>query len=134
MSFVSETSVKAVRKRHRCDGCGGHIDVGQPATRWSGVVEGDFSTAIYHPDCREAEIAMNNDIRDFQYGDDWRPLDEIEHEDWPWLRDAYPAVAGRLGIAETPPEDGSQTPPASDGEGISEGDTPTDPPNPEGAG
>lgn len=95
--FWAETAVKAVRKRHVCNGCGKHVEIGSAATRWAGTTDGDFATAIYHPDCRAAEIAMNNDVLGFQYGDEWRPLFDIESEDLPWLIDSYPAVAARLG-------------------------------------
>ena len=119
MAFASETTVKAVRKRHRCDGCNRPIEIGDPATRWAGTTDGDFGTALYHPDCRAAEIAMNNDVLGFRYGDDWWPLSEIESEDRPWLIAAYPAVARRMGIVppaaptegvgETPHPEGGQT-------------------------
>jgi hypothetical protein len=97
MSFVSETDVKAVRKRHRCDGCGRNIDIGQPAKRWAGTTDGEFCTAIYHVDCREAECALNK-LSDTYHPDEWQALREIDSEDWPWLRDTFPAVAHRMGI------------------------------------
>jgi hypothetical protein len=97
MSFVSVTHVKAVRKRKACDGCGQYIEVGSPATRWAGLTDGDFGTAIYHPDCRLAEVALNdkNECR----ADEWWPLSELYEEDRPWLLEAFPAVAARMGIA-----------------------------------
>lgn len=98
MSFASEHAIKAVRKRHRCDGCNRHIEVGSPATRWAGMTDGDFGTAIYHPECRDAEVAYNYDALGYQYGNDWWPLYDIEREDWPWLREAHPAVADRMNI------------------------------------
>lgn len=107
MTFVSERTVKAVRKRHRCDGCGRHIEAGQSATRWAGLTDGDFNTAIYHPDCREAELAMNALIGT-QYGDEWWPLSEIETDDRPWLIETFPAVAARMGFAL--PNDGALAP------------------------
>lgn len=99
MSFASESTVKAVRRRHLCDGCSRHIEIGEPATRWAGLTEGDFGTAIYHPDCRAAEVDLNNEILGWQYGDDWLPLHDIEREDWPWLIEAHPAVAARMNLA-----------------------------------
>ena len=99
MSFASETPVKAVRKRKACDGCGRHIEIGEPAIRWAGLTDGDFGTAIYHPDCREAELAYNNDLLECQWGDDWYPIHEIDRDDWPWLIEAHPTVAARMGIA-----------------------------------
>jgi len=102
MGFYTETNVKAVRKRHVCDGCGRHIEIGEPAIRWAGTTDGDFGTAIYHPDCRAAEVALNNDILGFRSGDDWCPLSDLEHEDRPWLLEAHPTVAARMGIASDP--------------------------------
>lgn len=98
MTFASESAVRSVRKRHVCDGCGKFIDIGQPATRWAGLTDGDFGTAIYHPDCRAAEVALNTEIVAWSYGDEWLGLSEIEDEDWPWLLEAHPAVAARMGI------------------------------------
>lgn len=100
MSFAVETPVKAVRKAYHCDGCNRQITVGSPATRWAGLTEGDFGTAIYHPECREAEVAYNREAG-WQWGDDWYPLSEIEPEDRPWLAAEYPLAAQRLGIAPT---------------------------------
>ena len=99
MAFASETTVKAVRKRHRCDGCNRFIEIGEPATRWSGMTDGDFAAVIYHPDCRQAEVDMNLHIMGHQYGDDWCGLSDIEDEDRPWLLGSYPAVAERMGFA-----------------------------------
>jgi hypothetical protein len=98
MSFTRETTVKAVRKRHRCDGCLTFIDIGQPAERWAGMTDGEFGTAIYHPECRAAETAYNCDILDVHSGDDWTPLNEIEDESRPWLIEDHPVVAARMGI------------------------------------
>lgn len=97
MSFYRETVVKAVRKRHRCDGCGKHIEIGEPANRWAGMTDGDFGSVIMHPECREAEIKLN-DILGTHSGDDWAGLLDIESEDWPWLLEEHPVVAARMGI------------------------------------
>ena len=98
MSFVSETTVKAVRKRHRCEGCGKHIEIGEPAKRWAGMSDGDFVSVIYHPDFRAAEERMN-ELAGWRYGDDWYLLnDDLGREDWPWLIEEFPAVAARMGI------------------------------------
>jgi len=99
MSFHSETKVKAVRKRHQCDGCSRLIEIGEPAIRWAGLTDGDFGTAIYHPECREAEVAYNRDVLDWLYSDDWYPLHDIERESWAWLVEAHPVAAARLNIA-----------------------------------
>lgn len=98
MSFSGERAVKAIRKRHVCDGCGNYIEIGDSALRWAGMIDGDFGTAIYHLDCRTAEVAYNQDILGYVWGDDWRCLSEIDKDDWPWLIDAHPTVAKRMGI------------------------------------
>lgn len=103
MTFASETTVKAVRKRHNCDGCQRRIEVGEPAVRWAGMTEGDFGHCIYHPDCRKAEIAYNLDILDCQHGDDWSQLSDIDCDDWPWLIGAFPAVAARMNLRALTP-------------------------------
>ena len=95
MSFANERNVKAVRKEHVCDGCNRKIEIGQPATRWSGVVDGDFSIAIYHPDCRQAEVAMN-DLLGWQHLDDWYPLHEADANERDALRERFPAAIARL--------------------------------------
>ena len=100
MSFHSEHTVKAVRKRHLCDGCRRYIEVGEPAIKWAGMTDGDFGTAIYHPDCREAEVGLNT-VLGWSHGDEWWPLSKIEWEDRLWLLDAFPAVAARMGITPT---------------------------------
>lgn len=98
MSFFSETDIKAVRKRHRCAGCGKNIEIGEPAFRWTGTTDGEFDTATYHPECRKAEIALN-ELLLFQDGDDWGALIEIDDEDRPWLIETFPTVAARMGFA-----------------------------------
>jgi hypothetical protein len=98
MSFARETAVKAVRKRHVCDGCRKHIEIGQPAKRWAGMADGHFDAVIYHADCRLAEIALN-DILDTHGPDEWCALCDIEDEDRPWLIEAFPAVAARIGFS-----------------------------------
>lgn len=96
MGFSSETMVKGVRKQHVCDGCGKRIETGTPAVRWSGMTDGEFGTCIYHPDCRAAEVALN-DVHGWGYGDDWMGLSDLEHDDLPWLAETYPAVYQRMG-------------------------------------
>lgn len=102
MTFFSETQVKAVRKAHRCDGCGTAIEVGSPAVRWAGVTDGDFGAAVYHTDCRAAEVDLNQYILGHQHGDEWLPLSEIDDEDRVWLIGAYPAVARRMRFVAAP--------------------------------
>lgn len=97
MTTLSEREVKAVRKAVRCDGCGRFIVVGEPASRWAGIFDGDFVSTAYHPDCRQAEIALNE--RHDTWDEDWQPITSIEPEDHAWLLAEFPAVAARLGIA-----------------------------------
>lgn len=52
-------------------------------------------------DCREAEVALNEEVLGFQYGDGWGALRDIDDEDRPWLIEAFPAVAARMGFAPT---------------------------------
>ena len=96
MTFCREHSVKAVRKQHRCDVCGTAILIGAPAVRWVGVTDGDFGSAIHHPDCREAEVEFNRMASG--NWDEWYRLDEEPRKELTWLWRDYPAVAGRLGV------------------------------------
>jgi len=97
VSFNREWTVKAVRRHARCDGCGQQIEVGQPAHRWAGMTDGDFASIAWHPECRAAEI-MLNDLSGIRHGDDWMRLDDRDPEDDAWLRAEHPIVADRLGI------------------------------------
>lgn len=97
MSFYSESVVKKTRKPHRCSGCGTTIEVGSPALRYTGKYDRDFASHIHHPECREAEIALNrlHDVRD---NDDWMSLTDMETDEHPWLLEGYPIIAARMGI------------------------------------
>lgn len=97
MSFYRETAIKSVRKPRICAGCRSMIEVGQPALDCAGHNDGDFWACAFHPECRAAEIALN-DLKDFRFGDDWFPLEEIENDDWLWLLEDHPAVAARMKI------------------------------------
>lgn len=97
MAFYRETPVKAVRKPRQCLGCRKIIKVGQPATDCAGQHEGDFWSGSFHPDCRDAEVALNELHRIHLYGE-WNALSEIEWDDWPWLIEKFPTVAERMGI------------------------------------
>lgn len=95
MTFVREQAISATRKRHLCEACDKWIEPGEPAINWAGVTDGDFSTAYYHPECRQAEIALNraNDL----YNDEWTRLcDLVEREDRPWLKREHPLAYQRL--------------------------------------
>ncbi len=101
MDFTRETAIKAVRKARRCDGCSYMVEIGQPAVSWAGLIDGDFQSLTYHPDCREAEISFNA-VRGTYGLEDWTGLCEIEWDDHPWLLSTFPSVAARKGItAET---------------------------------
>jgi len=94
MTFCNEHPVKAVRKNHFCEGCGKYVLIGEPAIRWTGIGEDGFASAIYHPECREAEVYMNREASSFE----WWPLGNHEEDDWPWLMEKFPAVAARFNI------------------------------------
>lgn len=113
MSFVTEKPVKAVRKRHLCSGCDKWIEIGETAVNWCGTSDGDFNSAYYHPDCREAEIAFNK-ISGTHHADEWQGLSDAEPEDRPWLKAEWPIPYLRMcmtreqyaahRLAPTPPE------------------------------
>jgi hypothetical protein len=102
VSFVTEKTVRAVRKARACEACGTVVNAGETAISWAGVVEGEFSASLFHPECRAAEIALNH-LHDVRWGDDWMGLRfDMEPEDHPWLLADHPIVAARMGItAET---------------------------------
>jgi hypothetical protein len=95
MSFINEKAIKAVRKAHRCEGCWKRIDLGQPAINWAGLVDCDFHSNYYHPECRAAEIALNA-LRDTGFHDDWNMLHEADREEYPWLKKEHPVAYLRL--------------------------------------
>lgn len=97
MSFVSEITVKAVRKAHRCDACCTPVEIGQPMIRCAGMTDGDFWSLKYHPECREAELALNK-LHDTWSNSDWIGLWDFDWEDAEWLLAEHPVVAARKGI------------------------------------
>ena len=58
MSFYSEQWVKKTRKQHRCLWCGEMIPAGSTACHSSGIWEGDFWSAYFHPECAAARDAV----------------------------------------------------------------------------
>jgi hypothetical protein len=82
------------RKRHKCCACETWVKPGERYVRWAGLCDGEFSTAVYHCDCREAEIAFNK-ICDIG---EWVNLGDMESDDHDWLIDAHPSVAQRFGL------------------------------------
>ncbi len=102
MSFAREYPVKAIRKPRRCVGCGKMLIAGSPAVEWVGMSDGEFATATYHPDCREAEIALNNNAGGSW--DEWYSLlNDRDTDDEAWLRTDFPSVAERI-YGPSPPE------------------------------
>jgi hypothetical protein len=96
VSFVEERAVKATRKRHVCTSCDKWIEPGEPAVNWAGVVDGEFSSAHFHPECRKAEVELN-ELHDWRFGDDWlRLCDDAEPEDYPWLKAEHPLPYRRM--------------------------------------
>ena len=95
MSFFSEKTVKAVRKRRACVACSQWIEISESAVNWTGLVDGEFSSVYYHPECRDAEVALN-DLIDYRLGDDWLPLYEAERDNYPWLHREHPLTYKRL--------------------------------------
>lgn len=95
--FYREQAIKAVRKARRCDGCGQRLIIGEPALSCVGVGNDGFWSAVYHTDCRKAEIGLN-DLYDFRGGDDWMPLGDMDVDDWPWLIEQFPTVAVRFNV------------------------------------
>ena len=114
MSFVNERTIKAVRKPHLCEACCKRLQVGEAAINWAGLTDGDFGSAYYHPECREAEIAYNHMIG--SHYDEWTPLHDADRESYPWIkanhptayrrmltpRARYDALAAAAGTAKTP--------------------------------
>lgn len=100
MSFVNERAVKALRKDATCCACSRKIHAGEPAVRWAGVIDGDFASVAYHPDCRAAEIAYNA-ICDTN-ADEWLSFRDMEEDDHVWLAEEHPTVAARLGLTPQP--------------------------------
>lgn len=96
MTFYSEQPIKRIRKARPCDGCGSTMEVGTEALRCVGKQD-DFWSATYHPECREAEIKLN-DLHDVRVGDDWMPLSDIDWEEYLWLIESFPVVADRMNI------------------------------------
>lgn len=94
--FYSETHVKKTRKDHRCDGCCKPIPAGSQALRYSGKFDGQFGTFVHHPECREAECALNK-LHRSPY-DEWLSLSDIESDKYEWLLAEFPIVAERFGI------------------------------------
>ena len=72
MSFRLDTPIKKIRKARPCAWCAELLEAGQPAVKVSGIgYEGDFFSAVFHPECNAAEIRW------------WRlPINHHE-ESWP---------------------------------------------------
>jgi hypothetical protein len=94
MTCFSEKSIRAVRKAHQCVGCLKMLAVGDPAVNWTGLNDGDFVSVYYHPECRDAEVALNTLHGTF--GEEWQGLADAEREDYPWLKAEHPTAYLRL--------------------------------------
>lgn len=94
MSFSRETPIRAVRKRHVCEGCSKWIEPGEAALYLACNHDGDFFRGHYHPDCREAEVALN--LKAYRCCDEWTPLFECDQEDAAWLKAEWPVPYLRL--------------------------------------
>ena len=99
VSFFTTRDVKATRKPHQCEGCGKLIEAAAPAWYFSLLQDGEFCAGYYHPDCRAAEVELN-DLQGNYGGEDWTALSLIpeEPEDKAWLIEAHPVVAARMGL------------------------------------
>lgn len=95
--MYSERKIKATRKPHQCQSCLRLIETGSPSLYY--VCKNYQSDGMFyghhHPECREAELAMNA-LMDYRDGDDWYPLHEIDSETLPWLKDEFPTAYARL--------------------------------------
>lgn len=56
--LLSERTIKAVAKPHRCIWCPEDIIVGQPAVKTAGSYCGEFQSEYWHPECRAAAITF----------------------------------------------------------------------------
>jgi hypothetical protein len=101
MNYGEERAIRATRAVHHCQGCDQEISAGSTAVRWSGLSDGGFMSVIYHPDCRQAEIMLNE--RNDRGPDEWFDLSAWNQEDELWLSEKFPDVAARLGITNKPP-------------------------------
>lgn len=90
---LSDQRINRTRKDHLCEGCGKPIPAGCQAYKYTGIEDGIFSL-YYHPDCREAEIQLN-ELHSLMW-DEWISLRDIEREDHEWLRENHAVVAARL--------------------------------------
>jgi len=54
MSFHHTRHVKRTRATRKCDWCWELINAGAPSVVLSGVFDGDFFSARYHPECETA--------------------------------------------------------------------------------
>lgn len=74
-----DRKIKRTQKDANCEWCGETIHAGEPSTILSGVHEGDFWTARYHPECSDAL---------WEYGS--------EQTETPWLApEPYTMVRGK---------------------------------------
>lgn len=53
MTYISEATTQAARKRHRCTWCWQHIEIGETYKRYF-YADGDTGTVKAHPECYDA--------------------------------------------------------------------------------
>ena len=99
MSVLLSLRMVSGRKLHKCDQCNKAILVDERHWKCAGVVDGDFSSSREHLDCRDAWLELNFAMRSIEPSEGAPFLCDDEHEDdeRAWMRDAFPAVARRLG-------------------------------------
>lgn len=67
---IETRSIKASRKRRRCDGCGDIIEIGQGAERTCGADGGDFWASYWCLPCVEFLREHYDDMREGGYIED----------------------------------------------------------------
>jgi hypothetical protein len=97
VSFNSERIIKSTRKPHLCEGCGQTIPAGSTAQNWTGLTDGDFASVYYHPECREAEIMLNELAG--TWAGEWISLQDRDPYYDAWILTDFPIVAERLNIS-----------------------------------
>lgn len=64
-TILSVRNVKKTRKPQRCEWCGERIELGEPSVVITAIVDGDFSSVRFHPECHTAWSATDWDEYDY---------------------------------------------------------------------
>lgn len=102
---LGERTIRAVRKPHRCEACGGTIGAKQPAIYAASIQDGDFFGWYSHLECGKAEADWNKQRGEWGLhydSDDYQWLFEAidgEPGEQAWLAANHPKAAGHLGIS-----------------------------------